>query len=202
MPKPCHVWHRLPCAEMHVNTFYDLALCQAMVFRICSPDGLDSGLSWWSSRRKASKPFGPGTRTVSRLARPPLLVFPSPASSLLSLTHAQTHLPSTEILFSGICGHSLCALMGKRRHPISPLAGPAGCGLMKKLLSKAIKVLIATGPVAASPWPSKGLWSVGKQPEDGLHPGTPFYPLAAFPGVAQTPQPVPQDTVGHYTPVN
>lgn len=120
------------------------------------------------------------------MARPLLLL--SPASSLLSLTHAQTHSLSTEIPLSGICGHSLCALMGKRRHPISPLAGPAGCGLMKKLLSEAIRALIASGPAAASPWPSEGLWSVGKQREDGLHPGTLSHSLTASPGVAQTPQ--------------
>lgn len=187
MLKPCHVWFLLPWAEMHVNTFYELAGSQRMVFWICSPDGLDSCLNWWSSWRNSSKPFGPVTRTVSRLARPPPLLLFSPASSLLSLTHAQTHSLSTEIPLSGICGHSLCALMGKR-HPISPLAGPAGCGLMKKLLSKAIRALIASGPAVASPWPSEGLWSVGKQSRDSLHPGSLSYFLTASPGVAQTPK--------------
>lgn len=187
MLKPCHVWFLLSWAEMHVNTFYDLAECQGMVFLIRSPDGLDSCLNWWSSWRNASKPFGPVTRTVSRLAKPPCLQLLSPASSLLSLTHAQTHSLSTEIPLSWICGHSLCTLMGKRRHPISPLAGPASCGLMKKLLSKAIRALIASSQVAASPWPSQGLWSVGKQCKDGLHPGTLSYSLTASPGLTQNP---------------
>lgn len=123
---------------------------------------------------------------------------PAPQSCVLtSLTYAQTHSLSTEIPLSGICGHSLCALMGKRRHPISPLAGPAGCGLMKKLLSKAIRALTASGPAAASPWPSEGLWSVGKQHEDSLHPGTQSHSLTASPGVAQTPQQLSQH---HRTP--
>lgn len=137
-----------------------------------------------------------------RLARPLHLLLLSPAPSLLSLTHAQTHSLSTEIPLSGICGHSLCALMGKRRHPISPLAGPAGCGLMKKLLSKAIRALIASGPAASSPWPSEGLWSVDKQCEDSLHPGTLSY---CFPWCGpNTPavQPALQDTASHSTQEN
>ena len=93
MLKPCPVWFLLPWAEMHINTFYNLAECQGMVFPVCSPDGLDSCLNWWSSWRKASKAFGPATRTVSRLARPPPLLLLSPASSPLLLTHAQTHFP-------------------------------------------------------------------------------------------------------------
>lgn len=197
MLKPCHVWFLLPWAEMHVNTFYDLAGCQGMVFRICSPDGLEFCLNWWSSWRKASKPFGSVTRTVSRLGRPPPLLFLSPASSLLSLTHAQTHSLSTEIPLSGICGHSLCALMGKRRHPISPLAGPASCGLMKKLLSKAIRALIASGPIVASPWPSEGLWSVGKQHEDSLHPGTSSLTLLQLPLVWPKHPSSPASAAGH-----
>lgn len=186
MLKPCHVWFLLPWAEMHINTFYDLAVCQDMVFWKCSPNGLDSCLNWWSSWRKASKTFGPVARTVSRLARPPRLLLLSPASLPLSLTHAQTHSLSTEIPFTRICGHSLCALMGKRRQRILPLAGPRGLWTVEKLLSKAIRVLLGSGPVTASPWPSEGLWSVGKQREDGLHPGTLSYSLTAFSGVAQT----------------
>lgn len=203
MLKPCPVWFLLPRAEMHINTFYNLAECQGMVFPVWSPDGLGSCLNWWSSWRKASKAFGPATRTVSRLARPPPLLLLSPASSPLLLTHAQTHSPSTEIPFSGVCGHSLCALMGKRRHPISPLAGPAGCGLMKKLLSKAIRALIASGPAAASPWPSEGLWSVGKQCEDcTLGPSLTLLLLPLVWPKHPSSQAAPRDTASHYTQEN
>lgn len=117
---------------------------------------------------------------------------PSPAPQscfpLLSLIHAQTHSSSTEIPLSGICGHSLCALMGKKRHPISPLAGPAGCGLMKKLLSEAIRALMVSGQPWLPTGPQMGLWSVSKQCEHGLHPGALSYSLTASPGMAQAPQ--------------
>lgn len=78
---------------MHVNTVYDLASCQGVVFRICFPDGLDLCLNWWSSWRKASKPFGPVSRTFSRLPstpspnpHPPLVVRPH-----FSLSHICTN---------------------------------------------------------------------------------------------------------------
>lgn len=77
-------------------------------------------------------------------------------------------------------------LMGKRRHPILPLAGPHGLWTVEKLLSKAIRSLLGSGLALASPWPSEGLWSVSKQHEDGLHPGTLSYSLTASSGVAQT----------------
>lgn len=91
MLKPCHKWFSLPWAEMHINTFYDLAVCQDMVIQICSSNGLDWCLPWWSSRRrKVSKLFGRVARSVSRLARPSRLLLLGPASLPLSLTQAQT----------------------------------------------------------------------------------------------------------------
>lgn len=59
------------------------------------------------------------------------------------------HSPRTEIPFSGICGYSLCALMGKR-HPNSPLTGPCGMCTLEILMSKAIRVLLSSGPAVAS----------------------------------------------------
>lgn len=75
---------------MHVNTFYDLAVCQDMVIQICSSNGLDLCLQWWSSWRKASKLFGRVARSVSPLARSSRLLVLGPASLPLSLTQAQT----------------------------------------------------------------------------------------------------------------
>ncbi|KAI4812226.1 hypothetical protein KUCAC02_023631 [Chaenocephalus aceratus] len=83
--------------------------------------------------------------------------------------------------------------MAERRHPISPLAGPWA---------------VDSGNYCQKPsglyslWPSEGLWSVGKQREEGLHPGTLSHALTASPGVAQTPRPTPQDIAGHNTQTN
>lgn len=135
--------------------------------------------------------FWPKTVPTPTPLTPPLRLH------LLSLTHAQTHPPSTDSPLSGICGHSLCALMGKRRHPISPLAGPVGRGLMKKLLSNPIRALMASGPTTASPWPSEGLRSLGKQwcGRPGTH--TLIASLWIDPNTAA--QPAPQDTASHYS---
>lgn len=76
-----------------------------------------------------------------------------------SHSHMHKHALRTEIPFSGICGHSLCALMGKR-HPNLPLTGPCGLWTLEKLMSKAIRVLLSSGPVVASfgPRRASGLW--------------------------------------------
>lgn len=94
----------------------NLAVCQDIVFPTCSP--MVWILAWWSSWKKTSKRLGPVTRTISQLASPPLLLLLHHAS-LLTLT--QTRSLSTDIPFTGICGQSICTLMGERRLPISPL---------------------------------------------------------------------------------
>lgn len=134
--------------------------------------------------------FGPASTTISRLVRPLHLLLLSPATLRLSLTLMQTYSVSTEIPFRKICGHSLCALMGKRRHLISPLAGPHGLGALEKLPSKAIRVLLA------SPCCSERLWSVSKQHEDA---GTLSF-CSASPDVTKIS--LPRDTASHYTKEN
>lgn len=109
-------------------------------------------------------------RTISRLASSPLLLLLHRAPSL---TRTQTRSPSTEIPFTGNCGHSICALTGKRRLPISPPLGPYGLRAVEKLPSKAIRGLLASGPVTASFCSLEGLWSVGKQ-QDGVCPSRCF----------------------------
>lgn len=76
-----------------------------------------------------------------------------------SHSHKHKHSPRTEIPFSGICGYSLCALMGKG-HPNSPLTGPCGMCTLEILMSKAIRVLLSSGRAVASLGPETafGLW--------------------------------------------
>lgn len=94
----------------------NLAVCQDIVFPTCSP--MVWILAWWSSWKKTSKSLGPLTRTISRLASSPLLLLLHHASLL---TRTQTCSLSTDIPFTGICGHSICTLMAERRLPISLL---------------------------------------------------------------------------------
>lgn len=93
-----------------------LAVCQGIVFPTCAP--MVWILAWWRSWKKTSKSLGPATRTISRLASSPPLLLLHHASLL---TRTQTRSLSTDIPFTGICGHSICTLMGERRLPISPL---------------------------------------------------------------------------------
>lgn len=146
--KPRHVWFLLSWAEIHMN---NLAVCQDIVSPTCSL--MVWILAWWSSWKKTSKSLGPVTSTISRLASSPLLLLLHHASLL---TRMQTLSLYTDIPFTGICGHSICTLMGERRLPISPLQA-ADCW------EKAIRGLLTSGPVKASFWSLEGLWSVGKQ---------------------------------------
>lgn len=162
MPLPCHVWFLLPWAEMHVNTLSRHGFPECVPLMV-----LNSCLNWWSSWRKSIQTFWPELpRTFSPLAACSLKpCFPTSLTHICTNTLAE-HRYTIEWKFVG----TVCVCFnGQEEAPnLNRWQAPAGCGLMKKLLSEAIRALIA----AASPWPSEGFWSVGKQHQDSLHPGT------------------------------
>lgn len=170
MLKPCHEWFLLPWAEMRVNTFYDLAVCQNMVIQICSSNGLDARLKWWSSWRKVSKVFGAAARTVSRLARPSRLLLLSPASLPLSLTHAQTRSEDRDTIQRDLWAQFVC--FNGQEAPELTTDRPLWAVDSWEINVKSHQGFIKFWPRSGFLWPSEGLWFVGKHYEDNLQPGT------------------------------
>lgn len=170
MLKPCHEWFSLPWAEMHVNTFYDLAVCQDMVIQICSSDGLDWCLPWWSSWRKVSKLFGRVARSVSRLARPSRLLLLGPASLPLSLTQAQTQSEDRDTIQWDLWVQFVC--FNGQEAPKLTTDRPLWDVHSWDINVKSHQGFIKFWPRSGFPWPCEGLWFVGKHYEDNLQLGT------------------------------
>lgn len=168
--KPCHEWFLLPWAEMHVNTFYDLAVCQDMVIQICSSNGLAVCLQWWSSWRKVSKLFGQVARSVSPLARSSRLLLLGRASLPLSLTQAQTQSEDRDTIQWDLWVQFVC-FNGQGAPKIT--TDRSLWDVHSWYINvKSHQDFIKFWPHSGFPWPWDSLWFVGKHYEHNLQLGT------------------------------
>lgn len=109
---------------MHVNTFYNLAKCQHAWFLKYVPFGrLPERMEW----RKASKRFGPCHQDRLTFGETyPLFLRPSPASSLSSLTHAQTRHQQHRDTIEWDLWAQLVYLNGQKLAPVLTTGRPWG----------------------------------------------------------------------------
>lgn len=97
---------------MHINTLYDLAGRQVMVFQISSPDGLDSRLSGWQTfwlQQTGLLTILPASAHQGRL------------HTLLTHVCTNTLAEHRDTIERDLWAQSVC-FNGQKRQPISPLA--------------------------------------------------------------------------------